>query len=226
MLSLLILAGAASADMLPTGRAVVKIEGMTCMACETKVRNALATVEGLGVVTASLTEKAACVEVTAPTPSEDVEAAIASISYKALSVESVDLCPAALSPGGPKRLWAVTAGMDVEIISRGETVTLLEHQVADKFTVYDFGADWCGPCHISAKRLRAYLSAHPDTAVRVIALDGASSEESFALPAAKQHLEWVGGLPYFEVYSPAGKRIYKGSNAGKALAQIDKARAK
>ena len=212
--------------MLPTGRAVVEIDGMTCMACETKVRNVLATVEGLGIVTASLTENAACMEVTAPTSTEDVEAAIASISYKALSVESVDLCPAALSPDAPKRLWAVTAGVDVVIISRGEAVELMDHRVAEKFTVYDFGADWCGPCHISAKRLRAYLSAHPDTAVRVIALDGASSDESFALPAAQQHLEWAGGLPYFEVYSPGGKRIYKGSNVGKALASIERARGK
>ena len=226
MLLLLILASAASAVTLPTGRAVVTIEGMTCMACETKVRNALATVEGLGIVTASLTENAACMEVTAPTPSEDVEAAIASISYKALSVEAVDLCPAALSPGAPKRLWANTAGVDVVVISRGEPVDLLDHRVPDKFTVYDFGADWCGPCHISAKRLRAYLSVHPDTAVRVIALDGATSEDSFALPAAKQHLEWAGGLPWFEVYSPDGKRIYKGSNEGKVLSNIEQARGK
>jgi copper chaperone CopZ len=226
MLSFLILASAAFADMLPTGRAVVEIDGMTCMACETKVRNALATVEGLGVVTASLTEGAACIEVTAPTPSENVESAIASIDYKALSVVSVDLCPAALSPGASKRLWANTAGVDVVIISRGEAVELMDHRPPDKYTVYDFGADWCGPCHISAKRLRAYLSAHPDTAVRVIALDGATSEDSFALPAAKQHLEWAGGLPYFEVYSPSGKRIYKGSNVGKVLASIEKARAR
>jgi len=226
MLYFLLLASTASADMLPTGRAVVEIDGMTCMDCETKVRNALATVEGLGVVTASLVEQAACVEVTAPTPTENVEAAIASISYKALSVESVDLCPAALSPGASRRIWANTAGADVVIISRGETVEILEHRVADKFTVYDFGADWCGPCHIASKRLLAYLSAHPDTAVRAIALDGATSEESFALPAAKQHLEWAGGLPWFEVYSPSGKRIYKGSNVGKVLSSIEKARGK
>jgi copper chaperone CopZ len=226
LLALLILASAASADMLSTGRAVVTIEGMTCMDCETKVRNALATVEGLGVVTASLVEQAACMEVTAPTSTEDVEAAIASISYEAVSVESVDLCPAALSPGAPKRLWASTAGLDVVIISRGETVELLDHRATDKFTVYDFGADWCGPCHIASKRLRAYLSAHPDTAVRAIALDGASSDESFALPAAKQHLEWAGGLPWFEVYSPGGKRIYKGNKVGKVLSSIEKARDK
>lgn len=220
----MLLASLAAADMLPTGRAVVRIEGMTCMSCETKVRNAFATVEGLGVVTASLTEGAACVEVTAPTPSEDVEAAMVSISYRALSVESVDLCPPALSPGAPKRVWANTAGVDVAIISRGEAVNLASHRADGKFTVYDFGADWCGPCHIASKRLRAYLSAHSDTAVRVIALDGATPEESFALPAAKQHLEWAGSLPWFEVYTPDGERIYKGSNVGKVLSSIEKDR--
>jgi copper chaperone CopZ len=224
MIFLLFNIALASADSLPAGRAVVGIEGMTCMSCEAKVTSVLSAIETVGRVGTSASEEAACLELTGDTSLAAINAAVASIDYRVTDTRTVDLCPASLPLKSRKEAWEGIENLDVQIISRGESVELPAHRTDGKFTVFDFGAPWCGPCTLAAKRLKAYLSAHPDTAVRAIVLDAPNPETSFAMPAAQQYLEWSGGLPYFEVYSPSGKRIYKGNNVGKAMASIDKAR--
>ena len=93
-----------------------------------------------------------------------------------------------------------------------------------KFTVFDFGADWCGPCHAAEKLLKAYMGDHADVAVRAIVLEGKTPKISFSLPVVHQHLSGAAGLPYFVVYSPAGKRVYRGIDLPKALRKMDKKR--
>ena len=226
MLFQLLLLSPAFADSLPAGRAVVDIPTMTCGSCETKVIDALSQLDTVAKVHTSFSEKAACVELTGETAIANIEGAIASIHYTIENPRSVALCPAALVSKPRTDAWQDSAGLDVDVISRGEAVDLAAFQVADKFTVFDFGAPWCGPCVVAAKRLKAYLSAHPDTAVRAIVLEAPDPETSFALPAAQQYLQWASGLPYFEVRRPDGKRIYKGNDVTKLLASIDKERAK
>ncbi len=226
MLFLLLCISSTFADSLSAGRAVVDIDAMTCLGCEAKVTEALSTLDTVGKVHISFSEKAACLELTGNTPIASIEAAIASIEYEAKNVRSVTLCPTSLVSKTQTDAWQNTAGLDVEVISRGEAIDLSAHVVADKFTVFDFGAPWCGPCVVAAKRLKAYLSAHPDTAVRAVVLDAPDSEASFALPAAQQYLQWASGLPYFEVNRADGKRIYKGNDVTKLMAAIDKARGK
>ncbi|MEE2752205.1 MAG: cation transporter [Myxococcota bacterium] len=226
MLFLLLCLAPVFADSLPAGRAVVDIKSMTCRGCETKVTEALSPIETVAKVHTSFSEKAACLELTGETSIASIEAAIASIEYTAENARSVTLCPTALVSKSRTDAWRDTAGLDVEVISRGEAIDLATHRVPDKFTVFDFGAPWCGPCVVAAKRLKAYLSAHPDTAVRAVVLDAPDPEASFALPAAQQYLQWASGLPYFEVRRPDGKRIYKGTDVTKLLASIDKERGK
>jgi len=199
---------------------------MTCLGCETKVAEALNTLDTVAKVHASFSEKAACLELTGETPVAAIQSAIASIEYTAENTRSVALCPAALMSKSRTDAWQDTAGLDVKVISQGEAVDLAAHRVADKFTVFDFGAPWCGPCVVAAKRLKVYLSAHPDTAVRAVVLDAPDPETSFALPAAQQYLQWASGLPYFEVNCADGKRIYKGNDVTKLMASIDKERTK
>ena len=151
-----------------------------------------------------------------------VSSTLKGLGYSLLSIEEVEHCdlPTTATPQN----WEDFGELDVQIISSGETVTLDEHRAEGKFTIYDFAAPWCGPCHVAEKLLKQYLVDHEDTAVRAIVLKSDDPKASFNMPAAKQHLSSAPGLPYFVVVDPKGKVIYRGVDVPKIMKQIDKRR--
>lgn len=208
--------------------AIVGIDGMYCAVnCASKVERSIGELDGVSAVTASVDEKAACISSSAPLSSEMVQAVLAvHDQYTVTSIEVVDTCPDVFSSPTVKESgpWANRMdGIDASVISHGEKVDLENHLAPDKFTIIDFGAAWCGPCHVAAEMLRIALLNESDLAVRAVEL-GADPSASFDLPAAQQHLQNAIGLPHFKVYDPKGRVIYQGSELDRALAKIDKKR--
>jgi copper chaperone CopZ len=200
----------------------VQIEGMTCAGCQDKVTGSLNSLPFLANTSASAASGLACATIEGTLDADAVTEAVAEHDYSVQSIEVVDVC----NPN-TKRFpenWGETDNLDASIISRGEAVSLDEHQVADKWTIFDFGAPWCAPCHAAETLLKVYLRDHTDTAVRAIVLDSQDVKESFAMPAAKEHLMNAPGLPYFVVMNPKGKVVFKGSEVDKMLKRLDKQR--
>ncbi|MCB9761503.1 MAG: hypothetical protein H6739_16790 [Alphaproteobacteria bacterium] len=119
--------------------------------------------------------------------------------------------------------WLGSEGLDVVQVSSGEAVTLSDHLIPGRFTIFDFGAAWCAPCHDAAHTLKGYLAVHPDVAVRAISLEG-DPWDTAALPAAQEHLPGRGRIPYFIVFDPSGQRIYQGHRVNRALRRVDRRR--
>ena len=212
------------ATELPT-QAVLTIEGMTCSNCEKTIKTTLLAVTGVDHVVASHVERAACVTLSPGATTDHLTAAINTIEgYQATGLQTVTRCPPELRPGYKRIIWGQMEGIDAKVISTGEQVNIKSHLVADKFTIIDFGASWCGPCIIAAKRFQAYMKDHPDVAARAIDLEGHNPAESFMQPVAKQYLSAVPGLPWFYLYSPKGKKLYQGSNPETVLKLIEKKR--
>jgi len=210
-------AGVASAD---TATYVLGLKGMDCAGCEKKITEALGGVEGMGSIEkTSFALQKACVKGDGLTE-DSLRATIAGIGYELTSVETVEECPPDLRPGAKAAVWSDTEGLDASIVSRGDKVKLKDIAVAGKYTVVDFGAPWCGPCHKVEAELKTYLRAHDDTAVRAVNLDAADPMASFALPVAQQHLKFASGLPYFIVLGPKGKKVYSGQSLEEAMSAI------
>jgi copper chaperone CopZ len=201
----------------------IGVDGMTCgEGCPPRVESALLEIDGVDKVSVNYIQSSACLETTTDISSEQLSLALATERYTLGEVTPVDACTIApkVSPRDP---WADTNGVDARIISDGFVFELEEHRVADKFTIFDFGASWCGPCHVAANRLRELLPTAPDLAVRAISL-GHDPKTSFDYPVVKQHMAFAQALPWFIVISPQGKKIYEGNDLDGALKSIDRKR--
>ena len=145
--------------------------------------------------------------------------------YRVTKVSRIDTCPFdAGTNKRPVKLWRDTNGIDAAVVSHRDTFELNDAIVPGKYTIIDFGADWCSPCLIAEKRLKRYLAEHEGVALRAAAMEGQTPAATFALPVAKQHLKNAAGLPYFLLYSPNGKQLYRGQNLDKVFSLIEKAK--
>ncbi len=225
LLALFVLLLATPAAASP-GHVLVKVSGMDCAGCNKKVTEALDGLSFVQSVRSSFAEQAACGDLVGALDEAAVKAAIDTTGYALVSVEAVQACPAALMGKAPEPWDKHKAGLDVLTISHGETVDLSEHLVADKYTLFDFGAAWCDPCHEAAELLAGYLKEHADVAVRVIELAGETPAASYEHPIVAQHLSSAPGVPYIIVRAPSGRVLKRTQSPEKAIAAVDRDRAK
>lgn len=91
--------------------------------------------------------------------------------------------------------------MDVQWLTRtGEEVTLEDHIVPGKITIFDFYADWCGPCRLVDEIIYDALKERSDIAYRKINI------VEWGTPVTRQHMQEA-DLPFTIIYNPAGERI-------------------
>ena len=184
---------------------VYSIQGADCSSCGEKIRTALKKVKGVKKTNFDMRKVELTVEMEDGVADSVVLAAAEEVGLHAI----VGAGQGAYLPKEP-----YPAGADVlELNKDGAAVGPLDKlRVADKFTVFDVYADWCGPCRDVDKKLREIVAGRPDVAVRkLVVLD-------FDSPLARElGLEM---LPHVIVYTPEGKRT---EIRGAELGKIDKA---
>lgn len=205
---------------------VIRMEGMDCAGCNERLTSVFGGLAWLDDVHASFLEQAACGRLLGPVDEPALQQALGEGPHTVVGVEAVDACPPALRGPLPSAWEGRTEGVDVQVISHGETVELRDHLAEAKYTIVDFGAPWCAPCHEVAESLRAYLLEHGDVAVRAVELEGATAQDSYEQPVVAQHLTNVPGIPWLVVYSPDGKVLGRSQSLDRTLKAIDKHRAK
>jgi thiol-disulfide isomerase/thioredoxin len=100
--------------------------------------------------------------------------------------------------------------------SAGEDVPSLDpHAVRGKVTIFDFYADWCGPCRQVDEHVLGLMKQRKDLAYRRLNLGG------WETPLAKHYMASVQSLPYVVVYDRNGKRLRDIS--GLDLGRLDQA---
>lgn len=198
------------------------VSGMDDPCCAQKVVTALQSVPTVTSVAAAFEKNQACLVASGPITEAALGTALTSAGYQLVSLAEVKVCPEGLRPAVDP--WEAAKGLDVVTISHGERVDL--KPVTGKFTVFDFGAPWCAPCHTGAAQLITYMGSKTDVAARVIWLDGADAKATFALPVVAQHLAFAEGLPWYKVLGTDGKKLYEGSDPTAAIAAVDRKRAR
>lgn len=95
------------------------------------------------------------------------------------------------------------ARLDVKTISKGKTFAFADHMVPGKITIFDYYADWCGPCLVLGRELETLSIERGDIAIRKADLIDWKSELAQHLTKTYK----LPGIPYLRIYGPDGKLL-------------------
>jgi thiol-disulfide isomerase/thioredoxin len=103
----------------------------------------------------------------------------------------------------PVTVAPTASAAEVEIISHGQEVALEDHLVPGKYVLFDFYADWCGPCRALDPHLRELAGRYDDRLVlrKVDVIDWDSA-------VARQYR--LSSIPYLVLFGPDGSRLAAG----------------
>ena len=171
-----------------------EIAGFSCDGCAATATSALEKVPGVTKIEVTYATRRGRIESARAIPPAEIRAALAKFGFEARF------------PGDlvrPRLTAEQRAALDIKVASTGEAFVLREHLARGKYTVVDFWAEWCGPCHVLTPKIEHLVNDRSNVALRTIDL------QSWESPAAKQATEEfkLAGLPYVRVYGPDGKFI-------------------
>ena len=167
--------------------------GMTCGTCANSASELLRKVSGVRQARVDFDTKAAHVVAAAEVSQDDIRSALAAFGFEAQF------------PGDPPIPAALTEeqkqDLDIQTVSHGEAIRIKDHLAPGKTTIFDYYAEWCGPCHLLSPRLERLVLNDENIALRTVDI---SDWESEAGKQATRKFK-IPGLPYVRVYGPRGK---------------------
>jgi thioredoxin-like negative regulator of GroEL len=99
------------------------------------------------------------------------------------------------------------SGPTIVTISTGDRVDLKAHAEAKRYVIFDFYADWCGPCRRLTPELEAFARRHPaKVALKKIDI------VRWGTPVSTQYS--IRSIPHVRVLGPGGNQVYAGSGFG------------
>ena len=171
------------------------VYGMTCDACAKKAAREMQKLSGVVTANVDFDSKQAKVEAKrATTTFPDIQSALKTLGFEAMGIGERPVAP--LSDVERKTL-------DIRTLSQGKRFDLREQLAPGKVTVFDYYADWCGPCHLLTPKLERLLLKYENVALRKIDLgdwESAAAEQAysaFQLP----------GLPFTRVFDDRGNLL-------------------
>lgn len=200
-----VLAGPAGADRTQ----VYSIQGADCASCAEDVKKELKKVKGAGTVNFDKQKVEITVRLEDAVSDDEVLAAVARAGHGLKAV---------VGPGQGSYLSfeAYPPGTDVQTLTENGAAQgpLDKLRVAEKYTVFDVYADWCGPCRVVDEKLRQIVAGRPDVALRRL------NVVDFDTPLAREMGPGFETLPYAIVYTPKGRKV---EITGTDFERLDKA---
>ena len=185
-----------------------EVKGMTCDTCAGTATGLLADVPGVHDARVDFETASGVVLADEGVTASAIRSALSSYGFEARfpgddPADSVPLSEEERS------------GLDIRTVSHGEVVNINAELAPEKVTIFDYYADWCGPCHLLTPKLERLVKRYGNVALRKVDIVDWESE------AAKQATREfrLSGLPYVRVYGPDGRAL--GSVVGNHVEQVE-----
>ena len=190
-----------------------EVAGMTCDGCASTASQALRKLPGVTNVDVTFSTRKARVESSRLIDEPELRAALA-----AFGLEARFPGDAVVKPLTPEE----RAGLDIKVAARGTAFDIRKNLAPGKYTIFDFWAEWCGPCHVLTPKIERLVQQNGNVALRTI--DIVQWESAAGIQATKEFK--VPGLPYVRVYGPDGKFVGEvaGNDIDKIVALVSKGR--
>ena len=183
------------------------VYGMSCDTCAGKASSKLRELQGVVHVGVDFDSKQATVDAKQGTVTLGViRSALGTLGFEALRPGEQPAPP--LSDAEKKTL-------DIQKLSQGNRFDLREHLAPGKITIFDYYADWCGPCHLLTPKLERLVFKYEHVALRKVDI---GTWESAAADQASSEFE-LPGLPFTRVFDSQGKLL--GQVHGNHIEQIE-----
>ena len=184
-----------------------EVAGLSCDLCSANATKLLRKLPGVVKAEVVYATRKGRVEATRKIERDEIRRALAKSGFEAhFAGDSV-----------ARRLSAEErARLDIRVVSNGEPFDIRKNLAPGKYTIFDFWAEWCGPCHVLTPKIERLVQQRPKVALRTINLQ---SWESAAAKQATKELK-LAALPYVRVYDPSGK--FLGAVVGNDIEKIER----
>ncbi len=187
------------------------VAGMTCGTCANSATKELLKISGVREAKVDFDTKQATVKSDTAVTEAAIREALGRLGFEARFADD--------TPVEPPLSDEERAQLDIKAASHGEAFKTPEFLAPGKYTIFDFFAEWCGPCHLLTPKLERLVQKRRNIALRKV--DIVSWKSDAAKQATKDFK--MPGLPYVRVYGPDGKFIgaVSGNHFDKVQALLD-----
>ncbi|MBN4072264.1 cation transporter [Flavobacteriales bacterium AH-315-E23] len=173
-----------------------RIEGMTCNNCANTATKALSKMKGVSSAKVVFESKTATVVAADSITREDLRQKIKSINFEAL-FDSDSLAPELTKEEKEK--------LNIQVVKGGDKIKVKDYLATDTITIFDFYADWCGPCRVFSPKLERLLIDHPK--VKLVKVDIVAWKSALSKQLTKEYQ--FPALPFVLIFDDQGKLLGK-----------------
>jgi len=190
---------------------IFKVEGMTCTNCANTAEAALSQMKGVNSAKVDFESRMATVVAAESVTREDLKQKIKEKNFEALFDD--ETLP-------PPLTAKEREGLDIRVVHGGGKIKMKEYLSSDKITIFDFYADWCGPCRVFSPKLERLLLDHPNLAL--VKVDIVDWKSAVSKQLTKEYQ--LPSLPFVLIFDAGGNLLgkVKGNFIEKVEAIVDK----
>jgi copper chaperone CopZ len=170
------------------------VEGLSCWGCANTAKGVLENLEGIDSADVNFDTKKAVVYTDGTVTEKEIKDAISAKNFQALFEGDTTVSP--LTKEEKK-------GLDIKTIKGGNKIKFEDHLSPGKLTLFDFYADWCGPCKIYSPKVERLLLEYENVAVRKV--DVVEWKSDLAKQLTKEYK--LPALPFTLIFDDQGNLV-------------------